>query len=235
MAANFPTGATALETGYVDSVNDVLAANQNQPNFEINAIAAKVGLNSSADTSTHDYKLSGVTSTAKAFSTANIDTDTTLAANSDTKVASQKAVKTYADTKTTLAAVLSAVYPIGCIYMSVVSTNPNTVFGFGTWSAWGTGRVPVGFDDGQTEFDTVEETGGEKTPTLTGAESGTSEHAHTIPDKWEHTGSASINGGTTHIAQALTTTTSNSVAANASSAHNNLQPYIVCYMFKRTA
>lgn len=47
MAANFPASAPALETGYVDNVDDVLAENQNQPNLEINAIAAKVGTGAS--------------------------------------------------------------------------------------------------------------------------------------------------------------------------------------------
>ena len=55
-----------------------------------------------------------------------------------------------------------SIYPVGSIYMSVNSTNPGTLFG-GTWAAWGAGRVPVGFDSSQSEFDTVEETGGSKT------------------------------------------------------------------------
>ena len=49
------------------------------------------------------------------------------------------------------------IYPVGSIYMSVDSTNPAQIFGFGTWVAWGAGRVPVGVDTSQTEFDTVEE------------------------------------------------------------------------------
>lgn len=58
---------------------------------------------------------------------------------------------------------LPFVYPVGCIYFSTNSTNPATSLGFGTWTAFGAGRVPVGFDSGQTEFDTDEETGGAKT------------------------------------------------------------------------
>lgn len=72
--------------------------------------------------------------------------------------------------KATLAAILSLVYPIGCLYQSVVSTSPDTLFGFGTWSAFGAGRMLVGLDSGDTDFDTVEETGGAKTHTLTTAE-----------------------------------------------------------------
>lgn len=63
---------------------------------------------------------------------------------------------------------LADVYPVGCIYTTIVSTNPATVFGFGTWSAFGAGRVLVGLDSGNTAFDTVEETGGAKTVAAAG-------------------------------------------------------------------
>jgi hypothetical protein len=66
---------------------------------------------------------------------------------------------------------LADVYPIGSIYTSVVSTNPNTLFGFGTWAAFAAGRVLVGLDSGDTDFDIVEETGGSKTNTPTGTNS----------------------------------------------------------------
>ena len=58
-------------------------------------------------------------------------------------------------------------YPVGSIYINAsVSTNPSTLFGFGTWVEFGKGRVLVGVDTGQTEFDTLGETGGAKTHTL---------------------------------------------------------------------
>ena len=62
-------------------------------------------------------------------------------------------------------------YPVGSIYINAsVATNPATLLGFGTWAAFGAGRVMVGLDAGQTEFDTAEETGGAKTHTLTTGE-----------------------------------------------------------------
>lgn len=61
--------------------------------------------------------------------------------------------------------IFDSVYPVGSIYMSVSSANPSTKFG-GTWVAWGAGKVPVGVDTSQTEFSTVEKTGGSKTNTL---------------------------------------------------------------------
>lgn len=60
------------------------------------------------------------------------------------------------------AATLLAAYPVGSIYINTSNTNPGTFIG-GTWTAFGAGRVPVGFDSGDTDFDTDEETGGAKT------------------------------------------------------------------------
>lgn len=58
-------------------------------------------------------------------------------------------------------AALQALHPVGSIYINATnSTNPATLFGFGTWVAFGAGRVPVGFDSGNPLFDTAEETGG---------------------------------------------------------------------------
>lgn len=66
--------------------------------------------------------------------------------------------------------IFDVIYPIGSIYLSVNNTNPGTLFG-GTWVAWGAGKVPVGVDASQTEFATVEKTGGNKTVDLS--------HTHT--------------------------------------------------------
>jgi hypothetical protein len=57
-------------------------------------------------------------------------------------------------------------FQVGALYVSVSPTNPATTLGYGTWSAFGAGRVLVGVDTGDTDFDTVEETGGSKTATL---------------------------------------------------------------------
>lgn len=58
-------------------------------------------------------------------------------------------------------AALQALHPVGSIYMNASnSTNPGTLLGFGTWTAFGAGRVPVGFNASNPLFDTAEETGG---------------------------------------------------------------------------
>lgn len=50
---------------------------------------------------------------------------------------------------------------IGCLRMQTVSTNPATLLGFGTWVAWGQGRVPVGVgSNGTTNYTAAEQTGG---------------------------------------------------------------------------
>ena len=192
-------------------------------------VKGKVELATDAETITGTDTVRAVT---PANITAKIDTDGTFAGNSDTRIPSQKAVKTYADTKTTLSEVLSAVYPVGSVYISVVSTSPATLFGFGTWSAFAAGRTLVGIDAGQTEFDTVEETGGEKTHTLTIAEMPS--HQHTSdPSATNMTGSSGhdSSGGGLHQKGPLTSIP----IEGGDAAHNNLQPYIVTYMWKRTA
>ena len=60
-------------------------------------------------------------------------------------------------------AALQAVYPVGSIYTnSGVTTNPATLLGFGTWTAFGAGRVMVGLNGSDALFDALEEAGGSK-------------------------------------------------------------------------
>lgn len=139
-------------------------------------------------------------------------------------------------------------FPVGSVFIAVVATNPGTLLGYGTWSAFAAGRVLVGIDAGQTEFDTVEETGGAKTHTLTTAEMPSHTHvqnAHNHQILRER--SATTGAATTLIARTSDTSstvdtnvfTENATPTNQDTggggAHNNLQPYIVVYMWKRTA
>ena len=139
-------------------------------------------------------------------------------------------------------------FPVGSVFIAVVSTNPATLLGYGTWSAFGAGRVLVGLDSGDTDFDTVEETGGAKTHTLTTAEMPShthtqDAHSHNI----SHVRSATTGAATTHIARTTDTSstlgndvsTDNATATNQNTggggAHNNMPPFITVYMWKRTA
>lgn len=127
--------------------------------------------------------------------------------------------------------IVDMVYPIGSIYMSVNSANPSTLFG-GTWVAWGSGRVPVGVDTSQTEFNTVEKMSGEKSHKLT--ENEMPSHYHDIDGPGTEVnysrGAATVG---TYDTESLGTEWTSSVGGNGY--HNNLQPYITCYMWKRTA
>jgi hypothetical protein len=136
---------------------------------------------------------------------------------------------TIADTAD-IAAAVAALYPVGCIYTTTVSTNPATVFGFGTWAAFGAGRTLVGLDAGQTEFDTVEETGGAKTHTLAATEMPAHVHGISGIQLDLQNGASHFDALSSPVNQ-LTTT----MSAGGGLAHNNLQPYIVVYFWKRTA
>lgn len=125
-------------------------------------------------------------------------------------------------------AAMAAAYPVGSIYITTVSTNPATVLGFGTWSAFSAGRVLVGFDASQSEFDAVEETGGAKTHTLTATE--IPAHVHTYD---RTTGPQNVAPGA-DVAAWNVPTTANTSSIGGGGAHNNLQPYMVVYMWKRT-
>lgn len=143
-----------------------------------------------------------------------------------------------------IVSILQSVYPIGSIYISAISTNPATLFGFGTWSAFGAGRVPVGFDAGQTEFNSAEKTGGAKTHTLTSNQMPSHTHTqnahnHDIGQLWRVQNLPSGGDGVYVFAPTGATKTGNTTATNQNTgggtAHNNLQPYITVYMWKRTA
>ena len=155
---------------------------------------------------------------------------------------------------------LALLYPVGSIYTNAtVSTNPSTLLGFGTWTAFGAGRVMVGLDSGNSLFDTAEETGGSAdaitvshthTATSTVTDSG---HTHNILGTSNHYvadggqgsggtgtfpfslgstsyGSSYIQSATTGITVATSNSTTGSSGTNA-----NYQPFITVYMWKRTA
>lgn len=148
---------------------------------------------------------------------------------------------------------LAAAYPVGSIYMNATnSSNPATLLGFGTWVAFGAGRVPVGIDSGDTDFDTAEETGGDKTKSKTIALNELPPHKHAVPNKdcasYENAqgySSESINRNTwcdsTGIGLGQAPLTGNGVYADNGTKQTQqamsldvVQPYIVVYMWKRT-
>lgn len=158
-------------------------------------------------------------------------------------------------------AALQAVYPVGSIYINAGSTtNPATLLGFGTWTAFGAGRVMVGLNGSDSLFDALEETGGSKdaitvshTHTYSGTTGAVGNHQHESGSGVESL-SAAFGLGTNSTgyrislvgASANTPLTSNAgahdhsfsgtTASTGSSGTNaNLQPYITVAMWKRTA
>ena len=163
---------------------------------------------------------------------------TQSAANNTTAVATTAFVQ----------AALSALYPVGAIYINATSsTNPATSLGFGTWTAFGAGRVMVGFDSGNALFDTAEETGGSAdaivpthTHTATSTDAG---HTHVMSNNNARpttgTGAlyAALDLGVSGSSSTQTSTasiTTTVATAGVSPTNTNYQPYITVFMWKRT-
>lgn len=158
-------------------------------------------------------------------------------------------------------AAFQAIYPVGSIYINAgVTTNPATLLGFGTWTAFGAGRVMVGLNGSDTLFDALEETGGSKDAIVVS-------HTHTESSAGSATGSISGGNGTGDFGSfnaatgvfslsgsapnrpqgsagggSYTTETlsipdhTHTIDSTGSSGTNaNLQPYITVAMWKRTA
>jgi hypothetical protein len=137
------------------------------------------------------------------------------------------------DANVTVVEVLKKVYPVGSLYINASdATNPATLLGFGTWESFGQGRVLVGKNTSGT-FATAGATGGAETVTLTAAQSGLPAHTHPTQNYLIPSGSSAYTTGTYAIGAGSGTQAN--TAADASEAHTNLQPYIVVYMWKRTA
>lgn len=164
------------------------------------------------------------------------------------------------DTDIEVASAVDLAWPVGSIFISAVSTNPSTLLGGGVWTRFAKGRMLMSLDETQAEFDTVEETGGSKTHTLTEAEmpphthNGTtaSSGAHTHDTRsYGHTNSGASATGSLFMRQTpsgadatydITSTSAGShthsfttQSTGGGQAFSQLPPYINVYMWKRTA
>lgn len=144
-------------------------------------------------------------------------------------------------------------YPVGSIYINATnSTNPATLLGFGTWVAFGAGRVPVSYSAGDPSFNTAEGTGGNRDAIVVA-------HSHTASTLGNQTGitaytrggsgngsgnltaqrtlwaDQTFNGGQVVITDPGHNHTTNIDTTGSSGTNANLPPYIVVYMWKRTA
>lgn len=146
-------------------------------------------------------------------------------------------------------AIFLASHPVGSLFETTVSTNPGALYG-GTWAAWGGGRVPVGVNTADSDFNTVEKTGGKKTErhefkigykgyygTAVGSDDNMIQaykYSTSSYGTYAYEGStqASVNAGiqastnTRDVAQASSTGDTSETSI--------VQPYITCYIWKRT-
>lgn len=146
----------------------------------------------------------------------------------------------------TTAFAMQAAYPVGSIYMNAsVSTNPATLFGFGTWTAIGAGRMLVGYSSGDSLFGTAGNTGGSRDAIVVSHTHTASQNAHThtyisgwgntngIASGTWHPGEIGFVGHTNTSSSAQPAITVDSTGLSATDA--NLPPYLTVYMWQRTA
>ena len=190
--------------------------------FNTEFTAVKTAVNSKAE-------LNGSASETFSAVTAAAGTNTT-----------QVATTAFVETATSSTNIADQVYPIGSIFTTVTAyANSAAVvaaIGGTTWVAFAAGKMLIGLDSGDTDFDTVEQTGGAKTHTLTEAE--LPAHSHDYAGG-EYTGANDY--GTNMSVNNLGSTTDgrstnfNSETVGSGSAHSIMNPYIAVYMWKRTA
>ena len=155
--------------------------------------------------------------------------------------------------------IMAAVYPVGSLYLNATNaTNPATLLGFGTWVAFGSGRVPVGYDAANSNFNSAEKTGGSADAVLvshnhafSGNTSGVGDHQH-YPSNNGNTNGYGFGGDAYNVTRGTQDGSYQSTPTTPAGAHShtysgttdstgssgtnaNLQPYITVYMWKRTA
>ena len=127
-----------------------------------------------------------------------------------------------------------AINPIGTVITTTNSDNPSNYIG-GTWERYGKGRVLVGIDENDEDFSAIGKVGGAKKHALTTDEMPS--HTHTMR-RSQSTGTSDYTGQKVVGApssSALYTTNAITNQTGGDKEHNNLQPYISVYMFRRVA
>ena len=153
---------------------------------------------------------------------------TTAAANTNT---TQVATTAFVETATSAANIADAVYPVGAIFTTVTAYADSaavvTAIGGTTWVAFGAGKVLIGLDAADSDFDTIEETGGSKTHTLTTSEMPAHTHTYNEPATIDN---KQGGGDSNYVSKSSIA----SGSTGGGGAHNNVQPYITVYFWKRT-
>ncbi len=169
----------------------------------------------------------------------------TIVGTTETQTLTNKTLSTGSviDANVNVIEVLKKAYPIGSVYINASNaTNPASLLGFGTWSAFGAGKVMVGLDAGDTSFDTAGKTGGEKTHIhRQGGPASDSSGAGggAISGPWNDATFGRSSSGVTfgNYSQIVSSGigSSKTVYPFLTESTSSLQPYIVVYFWKRTA
>lgn len=247
---------------YPSSTDDLsspnLAAGQGNQNDAVIAVETKVGTGSASQTPTAGYILRSTTDgestwdlsyptsatlvgltdtqtlTNKTIDAAN-NTITNLSGSdiaSGTITSTQIANNTITSTNIDAASVGALFFPVGCIYTETTGINPNTTFGFGTWVAFGEGRVLIGNGTSDETY-TAGDTGGASNTTLTVNQMPS--HNHTVAAQPNTTGGTTYAGVTNTATGSFITSSMEVSNTGGGASFSNMNPYIVVYFWERTA
>lgn len=133
-----------------------------------------------------------------------------------------------------IADLFDAIFPVGQIVIKGDNEDYSNWLGF-TWERTAVGRVLVGIDSTDTDFDEIGKTGGAKTHTLTQSELPKTIGQALIYDSTATAQTSSTDALTTQWSQNYRAGVYNVVNQNGGNAHNNVQPYQVVAYWKRTA
>lgn len=137
-------------------------------------------------------------------------------------------------------------WPVGSVFISITPDNPAELLGFGTWVGIASGRMLVGVDPGDPDFDSSEKIGGEKEVVLT--EEQIPEHNHEqLPHNHVLTGGITDDTSAPYLgpdaaksanspfSAGILPALAENLPAGGGQPHNNLPPYFTVYIFKREA
>jgi len=221
MSVNPPEGTLTIENSHLDVKGNVsavalkLGTLRLTPSYGLDAVA------NVSNSTTHTLELSNATTGLVTTSNLVVGGGLTVGGTS----------------------LVDLIYPLGAIYITTSAVSPSSIWAGTTWVAYGEGRTMIGHGAGAglTDRPTVEATGGAETHTLTKAE--IPPHTHSEVRHNDHkTTSVTHPGLNIYDATGYQTVDTGDgsvdVAGNAQllgQSHNNMQPYIVTYMWKRTA
>ncbi len=133
-----------------------------------------------------------------------------------------------------IAGLYNAIFPVGQIVIKGDNEDYSNWLGF-TWERTAVGRVLVGIDSADTDFNTIGKTSGEKKHTLLQKEMPKEIGQALIYDSGTTEQSSSTDALTTQWTNKFRSGLYNVVNENGGNAHNNLQPYQVVAYWKRVA